>query len=471
MMKGITYGCMGLLLLGLAACRDEAPDSPRKTGERQLSVALSIPGSKDKGYVDYAMPADESRIEHIAVLVFKTDPAHPADVGKGSFLYRAGVSYNSPDPASCVIRVREMSDAQTFVVLANAASIVDRTPIAEGESKAYVIEKLLMNRTTAFDPAAMTSIPMWGEMQNRLIHDSIAPTDPECKLYRMLAKINVTVSTAIPDTDFELRSVRLYMPRRAGTLIPNNWGNYSGSLPGEPAEATGIATEPAATGTIPERAACYTYPTTTGTVENIYAFEARNAGSPVVDVLDRTCLVVGGRYKNDDSKEYYYRVDFKTEADQLDILRNFIYNITISSVGGMGVENPDAAYEGLSVIEAQVEPWNRATGEVQIWDPEHLYVSNRYPSVMPDGKTEHYEGSKTLRIKTTDPAGWQWKKDDGTQKTLTQFGVVTAGGAANIETSVVWNPEQGPEEGREGDAVVVSGNQEYTVRFIQRDLP
>lgn len=457
------------LLVGLYSCRqNEAEEAIYESGTMTLS--LSVPGNQDKGYITYAMPLDEPRIEHIAVLVFKTDPADPANVAKGTFLYRAGVSYNGPNPANCIITVRQMSQAQTFVLIANARETVDNTPITEGEPKQTVIQKLLVSKPVAFDAATMSSIPMWGEVQNKVVNNGVIPTGLSCKLYRMLAKINVQVDAAIPATEFRLKTVHLYMPRQKGTLLPDNWGAYTSQEEATPPdEAVSIPTQPIAAGTVPAQATRYTYTTITDKIENIYCFEALNNTNPAIDPLDRCCLVVGGWYANDNTQEYYYRIDLKAGTTQLDILRNFIYNVTINSVGGMGVDNPEDAYKGLSVIEASVEPWNQATGDAQ-YGSSHLYVSQRYPWLKMDGTTEPFTGSRLLKIKTTDPAGWQWKNDATTQATLTTFNVTTTGGAANTEVTVAWSPANittSQSTGRDGKAIVVSGNLEYTIFFMQ----
>ena len=465
MKKWITYSLIGLLSVGLFSCQDEDND-PAPSAGKEMTVRLELPARQvQDGPATYAMPADEEKIEHIAVLAFKTDPAFPDDVDKGIFLYRAGVSYNRSNPTSCVIKVQEMDDAQTFVIIANARDTVDNATLQEGDTKAAVIQKLTMTQATAFDSSTMTSIPMWGEVGNKVVKSGTVPNNLTCKLYRMLAKINVKVDAGISSTDFTLRSVRLYMPRQKGAIIPGNWSSYTGSVPGEPDKAVVMPTEPAKE-TIPKPATSYLYTTTTGSIQDrIYTFEARNAGSPAVDMPDKACLVVGGWYNNDKTKEYYYRLDLKSGATQLDILRNFIYNVTITGVGGIGVEDPDDAYEGLSVIEASVEPWNPVTGDVQ-YGNSHLYVSQRYLWLNPDGTTEPFAGSKVLKIKSSEPKGWRWKTEDPTTAfTLKTFNVTTSGGAMNVETTVAWAP--GTSLGRDGEATIIAGDLEYKVYFIQ----
>lgn len=460
---------IGFLIAGLSSCQLDETISLTDNGG-VITIGLSVPGNEEKDYVTYAMPADESTIENVAVLVFKTDTDDPTNVTKGTFLYRAAASYSRPDPSECILTIKQMDEAQTFVFIANAIEAVNNTSIAVGEDKADVLRKLLLNKSTAFDAATMTSIPMWGEVQNVTVNDGVFPTGLSCKFYRMLAKINVSVNANIPETDFLLKSVRLYMPRQKGTLIPDNWGAYTSmgeTMP--PDEAVSTPTEPA--GAVPARKTNYTYTASANKVENIYSFESLNDTDPSLDPLDRTCLVVGGWYKNDTSREYYYRIDLRSGDTQLNILRNFIYNVTISDVGGKGVENPDDAYSGLSSIDASIESWNRVDGDVRVVG-DHLYVSNRYPWRKINGSEVH-SGSASLIVKTTDPDGWQWdEEDEETQTTLATFRVASTGGASNTMVDVSWTPDDitvSDPTGRSGKAVIISGNQKFTVYFMQDD--
>lgn len=446
------------LLTGLCGCQDET-GNPVAEQEKEVTIQLSIsqPG-KTKNPATYAMPQNETTINTVDVLMFKTDPTAPNDPSAGTFLYRATVGYKTGS-TSFTARFTGSEDNQTIVVLVNCRTLVNTlmNTISTGESKTNVIKALTLTQSDAFDPETMTGIPMWGEITNQQIVAGYSPSGLNVKLTRMLAKINIVNNDA---ANFTLTGAFLYNPRQKGSVIPDNWNGTTVTSPtltigSEMAQGTNFG--PFTT-------------TSDNRIENkIYTFEADNANKSAADSKDGTCVIVRGNYQGS-SETCYYRIDIKnyTTNTVLDILRNYQYDITIRSVTGPGGSTTDDVYKSDNQINASVELWNQETGDAQ-YGSNRLYVSNRHPVARLDGSPTVNADRKSLIINTTYPGGWQWKEDAETQETRAAFDVTTEGGAANMDVTVNWGKDLSATnpEGLNGNATIVSGALEYTLIFFQ----
>ncbi|MDD4720494.1 MAG: hypothetical protein PHQ88_06515, partial [Bacteroides sp.] len=92
----------------------------------------------------------------------------------------------------------------------------------------------------------------------------------------------------------------------------------------------------------------------------IYTFEAEKGTKE--NHINNTCLVIGGKYKEQQT-ETYYRVDFANYngmqvANYLDVLRNHNYEVDILGVSSSGFIDKEDALESTVVnITATVTPW------------------------------------------------------------------------------------------------------------------
>ena len=455
-MRYILYMILCLLTIGLSACSEEEPNNLNGNG-KQVTISLKIPGmERDTSPMPYAMPADEDKINTIDVLMFKTDPQFPDDPSKGTYYYRAKVVHTA---GSTIFTARfvEMPDNQTIVVLANCRTeVLDllRT-ISEGDSKTEVIQALSLAQTTAFDPAGMTGIPMWGEITNQYITTSYNPTNLSVGLTRMLAKINIVNNDA---SNFTLQEAYLYNPRQKGSVMPDNWDD-SNSAVNEPTIVVGAEMT---------QGSQFSFLTTSAVnkMENlIYTFEADNKSKAVIDRLDATCLVVGGIYQGGTSK-VYYRIDLKNYEDGefFNVLRNHSYHITIISVTDEGVPTPDEAYKGLSNIKVNVEVWNEVTGEVDYGGAGTLYVENRYAWVMLDGISLIAPRANYFPIKTNHVDGLAVKSKP--EWITLNTSTVGAGGFKYWHFTATDATTSDP-NGREGEIVLQAGHLEYTLYAMQ----
>jgi len=146
------------------------------------------------------------------------------------------------------------------------------------------------------------------------------------------------------------------------------------------------------------------YLTENGTVctGGIYLFES--VPGTRENYLNNTCLVIEGEYKGEPG--HYYRMDFTTKEEGeriwLPLLRNHIYNVTITKVDGPGYRDEEDAYKSLPEnIETEIVKWNASDMTNIIFDGQY-YISTSANPVLLQGMA----GSDALQLKTDCP---RWK--------------------------------------------------------------
>ena len=105
----------------------------------------------------------------------------------------------------------------------------------------------------------------------------------------------------------------------------------------------------------------------TYSIGRIYLPEAFLSWGNVYDGqhTNRLAIIVGGKYKGSPDISYY-RVDFTNDntGEKMDILRNHIYQFTISSVNAAGYTSAELAYKSKPKslgFNATIEPWTEGT--------------------------------------------------------------------------------------------------------------
>lgn len=149
-------------------------------------------------------------------------------------------------------------------------------------------------------------------------------------LKRNVARIDVS---AVSSSDFSLETAEVYNAR-AGSLICDGIGkggfvNYTSNI--APAEDGKIA-------------------------EALYVFP--NAGNtPAFGDGNTTCLIVGGRYGEDDYTTYY-RIDVKPDKSVQQLTRNHLYEIEITGISERGsLSKTDAYAQGESLVYYTINDW------------------------------------------------------------------------------------------------------------------
>lgn len=340
--------CLMLLGLCLNACVFEESRSVADDVEKEALVTFTI--HSPSAVFPSAFITDnvlESEVKDVSVLVFNTD---------NTFYYTAyGVNINNENPLTKTFDVRLPTGTWHFMVLANARTQKSTlSELKEGMPLDEAIEKLLIHRKKEerWDSSVNDFyIPMWGNIKTQTIDEN--NTSIEVSLVRMLAKVEVTLAESVKN--FELTSVSLYNYYTQGKIIPTNYEDAcwtSGHIDN---------TYPSVDSHWEKEKGPLSYPAINNAcVGLIYTFEAEKGTKE--NHIKNTCLVIGGKYKEQQT-ETYYRVDFANYngmqvANYLDVLRNHNYEVDILGVSSSGfVDKEDALGSTVANITATVTPW------------------------------------------------------------------------------------------------------------------
>jgi hypothetical protein len=378
--------CTVVGVLALQSCARETLIGTRNNSLAEVSFLAHLP---QVGAVATRATVAENKVDDIYVLVFDVTADTLVYKGTARDLTPSGATNETIDFKATL----PIDKSYDFIVLANAASLLSEISVGQAVAKSDV-EALIVSYTEANSVDSKWSttvgIPMWGELTGVKLTSS---TQVTFYLTRMLARINVAYVPVEGAADnFRITAVRYYNYNTAGMLIPAT-ANISGAdsvrratattLPTAPGTQLGLSLEYTGTENITDSTKC---------IEKIYVFEANNVGKygDANDVwIDNPCLVVGGKYDSDADQDYneepevWYRIDFirkdQTTGDVwLSLLRNFSYNVTITSVSGDGYSDPDIALNSVPMnMEAGVIDWNDAQmGDVTADGPSWLSVGN-----------------------------------------------------------------------------------------------
>lgn len=223
-----------ILLSGILwTCTDERVDTIPTIQKKENSVAFSIkvPSAgtpKNTGPTTYAMTEnDENEVEHIAVLLFDSDDKYTY---QPIYVSRNNIITNPADSRIKTFTLEIPEGTYNMVVLANSHQSLNNvlSTIIVGQPKAEVLNKLLLSNSGKWNAASGTGnyihIPMWGEVANISVTTILATP---IKLVRMIAKIDVALTSFSAKAQLNLESVRLYNYNEKGHIVPNmsNWNN------------------------------------------------------------------------------------------------------------------------------------------------------------------------------------------------------------------------------------------------------
>lgn len=390
------------------ACVEQEINITKPTkGEKTVTFSVQIPGVKT--FTPYRLSeADENEVKTIEILLFDT---------KGKFvhtpLYSDNISTNSTDSRLKSFSVKIPEGSYNMVILANArnilASIIKEIPT--GTPKETVIGKLIVSNngkwnTTPTSPDYMP-IPLWGEIEHIDVTQSKSNT-PFVHLVRMVAKIDVVLTSETAQNKFKLESIRLYNYNNQGRIAPEsiNWDANkkhvtAPSIPSSAQKPLDPVNNPLVydESVITQGISC---------MNEIYTFETE-AGS-ASSLSQNTCLVIGGKYGSEQQPSYY-RIDFaKTSSDKttyLALLRNHSYKVNINDINAPGVSTPEEAFHSRPInIEAEVIAWNDAIiSEIVVNGQYMLGVSKGKFSFSRNEQTES-SSDNTLTVTTDYPQGW-----------------------------------------------------------------
>ncbi|SUV34867.1 hypothetical protein [Bacteroides pyogenes] len=360
---------------------------------------------------------DETGIQTVDVLSFKTDPADPTDIKKGTFFYRSRGVYTQITPGQGRVEVKLMGspEAQTLVVLANARTQVDALGAVYGEQKEAVMSRLTFDVAMEVSPDLTNGIPMWGELPNEVVGEGFSPSGApkEVTMIRSVAKFTLVNP---PQSDpkgffFYYDQLRLYNYRKKGRIAPDNY-NRTDSKVNAPTVPAG-ARPPRGTfvqlnsEVSPGRIGIYE-----GKQKSFYLCEVDNNVHPSGgNALDDLCLIVyvkshgTGFIPPKPQRHGYYRLDFKDYGTgvRMDILRNHEYKIQVESVEGLPADTPEEAFKGNHTLKCRIVPWNEVQEEVKVPGNKRLTVDQRSITLT----DQNIAIGKALTITTENTGGWQ----------------------------------------------------------------
>lgn len=507
-----------LLALLTAGCVDDRDVSDRiNEGEEvDLEFALQVPALETS--LRQLSATQEKHIENIQVLVFNTDGI--ADENQETCAYEAPVKdFTTQTDGTTLIRCGLTATTKQMRIVCIANANVDTLGFA-GKTKAEIFESKKMKKVfdeTGWKTDGTQPIPMWGESDKQAVSRSTKFNSCEASnngrsntknegvihLVRALARIDVGVNfeenpsseTAKGNDDFKIKSVRVYRYAKSMFVTGTQALTFRQTSNGrEPLPHTPEGMTPAED-RAPLVFTAQTEDDAKGYVRNIYIPEISNHldNGQNKDKDHRTCLVIGGSYK--DGKETFYRVDFITRKDgksgdeineQLDVLRNYRYRFNITKVAGPGTDTPEEALTTEPVnISVDVVVWDEGKIDKIVYDGQYyLAVSKDKFHFGKDATSESY----TIRTnwpggyKIVDKEGKEWpktaadaQKDSDPKKKKWFYFTEPAGQTFDVNkymtstVNILENTTSGARKIDRGDLFVQAGRIKWPLEITQSD--
>ena len=413
-----------LLAVILCCCIDERDkyEVPTFGQEKAVIFSVKVPGTGIPK--TYALTENnENEVKQIVVLLFDDS---------GNYIhypiYSNNIITDPGDNTQKTFTVKVPQGTYDMIILANANTSLGAalSSINTGDAKSIVLKKLLLTNPHKWDTNASSGnykpIPMWGEIVGLSISSNM-PANIPINLSRMVAKIDVALTTTAAKNSFNLKSIRLYNYNDQGQVVPEaiNWNSTSNIAvaPSIPLTANKLG-NPSANPSSPPL--LYDESTISKDTEEpargisssneIYTFEA-NAGS-LSSHFTNTCLVIGGSYMND-NQDSYYRIDFAntngTTTTYLPLLRNHQYKININQISGPGLATPEDAFNARPVnIKASIVQWSDGRFTDFAVNDQYLIGVSQKEFIFSREERNANSNDNTLSIITDYPSGWKIDK-------------------------------------------------------------
>ena len=332
MIKIIKYSTVFIItmLITLVGCTDEVQTggvNDTLSGEVEFSFRVSVPDPDLSEVQTRAQTLTETRIATADVLVFSRKSGET----DYTFDYHTpGTNITTGNPLSeFKAKLTSTSNPVKLYLLANAGTTVaDKAALLQpGATETAVKDGLSM----AFIPTNLpNNIPLWGEY---VFTSGITPQYSRqvsgIIMYRALAKI--TVSSAMPASQFEITGIHVARGRSHVMLVPKSIDvNGRVSEPHIPAAGTFTQLDPV---------------NITPAISSFYV--AEDSGYGTADLFatnsgsnQHTTLIISARVGGVES---FYRLDVKHNDTYGRIVRNNHYNISITGVKSQGETSLQAA--------------------------------------------------------------------------------------------------------------------------------
>lgn len=233
------------------------------------------------------------------------------------------------------------------------------------------LSEKLTGENNVLEFTAQQPFPMFGVVKDgnpQIINETM--DFGTVSLVRAVARVDIGIGTknATGNTwnkgsvPFAMTQVQIWKDGKQYSYMPvgNNFSSLAGAL---------TINSPSPVGDTETKTYGSAYITnTTYCAEKIYLPEADLLWGNVYDNehTRRLAIIVGGKY-NGSTTETYYRVDFTYDEgsqDKMNVLRNHVYQFTISSVKAAGYATAELAYNSMPKnlgFEAIIEPWTTTT--------------------------------------------------------------------------------------------------------------
>jgi len=412
-----------VVAMAFTACSDRLDDYYTAEDLAGLKVHLQLPDYSRALVKTRAEDGNDEKISSVTVIAYDRD---------GNFISQPPVTMTSN-----TITPSLPSGTATVAVVTNTTLTKEQ---CENLSSTFLDT-----------PPSPTAPVCWG---SATINDLLQSSDPKISLLRMTAKATVQSST----NDFTVEGIKVYYAAGAGSIAPATTSLTNGAV----TTVTNKSDE--------------TFSATYG--------DYKSASQVFYETpKDKAFLIVKGKYK--DKEEGYYKVKLyknaKTSNEELDLLRNHNYIVTIKSVNEAGYSSEDEAKDGDAENRMTVTVVDDNPKIVDMISCKDYELGVCAPLTMDDGKggdinatvVTSYQKSKSSNIYdyntiTTDHPDWV------TVGTATKTDLPTAAGTDGEKSSkgalcvipitVAQNPT---EKERTATLMVTAGDLTRTITVTQ----
>ncbi|MCD7936259.1 MAG: fimbrial protein [Tannerellaceae bacterium] len=452
----------------LTACQDfEDPANKPSVVDGdmvEVSIKTNVPAITVQTRSTTEATETEKQLTHVDILVFEMDGTDE------KFAYRtrntndlSGLDYTNDIEIKARLKISKNDEKYRVVFIANMEEEINafftenEEPDMMGTLKKELLKELTFTQEKiwADTDAAPHPLPMWGESNITAITKEMTSGDfGTLKLLRSVARIGLSVSIGNdPDGDgsdiFEIKSVKVYNARKTGLAAPE--GALTEGKVTSPSLVTG-------SGYIDTDKAKYNLP---GNAENEVTGLYINEASNQVDG-EEVFLIIEAIYKGEDpgnQKATFYKIGFYDSEDApVDILRNFTYNMIITSVTGEGEEEEeDAVNSTTSNLTVSMTDWSGGEYKYVIFNGKYYLAVSESEFTVPKQAGEY-----KLKVTTNYPGGWKAKVSKG-NNWLTDLNP-----DSGIEETVSFHVAENGETERDGEISITCGDNHLSLEVTVR---
>lgn len=369
------------LIILLGACQNDDRYHVQQDGPVLVKLSVS---TSDTGMASGGTVGTDAQISSIYILQFNAD----AD-SYGTLRYVAeGHQNTSGSYTANLLQSMGANDSYKLVILAN---LPDYGFLYGLYGKSYEEVQQASLSAVELDPLVFDDVhpfPMFGVVNGgKSVQVMEGTVYSEAKLVRAVARIDIGVGTKKTGPDgaitswtntgsgkqpFTMAEVQVWRARQRYTYMPAignfHWNTVTaGGVSSDEIVIDRPSGVDGGTTTTKTYSGAPYITNSTYCLGQIYLPEADLNWGSVYDGqhTNRLAIIVGGYY-NGSPDMSYYRVDFTNDnsGDKMNILRNHVYQFTISSVKAAGYATAELAYKSMPKnldFEATIEPWQAAT--------------------------------------------------------------------------------------------------------------